>query len=304
MRILLTGISGYVGAALAPRLLRDGHEVRGMSRRGLSAVPGVEAVRADVESGAGLEAALAGIEVAYYLIHSMERSADGGFDTRERTGAERFAAAARTAGVRRIVYLGGPMPAGAKISMHLASRLAVERILLAAAPDSVAFRASVLIGARSSSFRFLVRLVERMPVLPVPAWGTHRSSPVDQRDAVELLARAAESAAVSGRSLDLRGREIVTYRELLGRIVDAMLVLRPTFVLPRITLTPIVSRVAATISGSPHALVGPLMESLDADLLPRDDLAAELLGVRLHPLDRAIERALRDWEREEPLAAR
>jgi uncharacterized protein YbjT (DUF2867 family) len=303
MQILVTGISGYVGAALAPRLLMDGHDVRGMSRRGFSAVPGVKAARADVESGTGLESALEGIEVAYYLIHSMEPSPDGAFEARERRGAERFAAAARSAGVRRIIYLGGPMPAGERISAHISSRLEVERILLAATPDSVAFRASVLIGARSASFRFLVRLVERVPVLPVPAWGTHRSSPVDQRDAIELLARAATSDAVSGLSLDIRGREIVTYRELLERIVDEMLVLRPTFGVG-LTLTPIVSRVAAVISGSPHALVGPLMESLDADLLPRDDRAAELLGVRLHPLDRAIEHAMRDWESEQPLAAR
>jgi uncharacterized protein YbjT (DUF2867 family) len=304
MQILVTGISGYVGAALAPRLLRDGHDVRGLSRRGHSAVPGVSALRGDVESGAGLEAALEGVDVAYYLIHSMEQSSDGAFDTRERRGAERFAAAAQAAGVRRIVYLGGPMPAGEKISMHLASRLEVERILLAATPDSVAFRASVLIGARSASFRFLVRIVERMPVLPVPAWGAHRSAPIDQRDAVELLARAAGSPAVSGLSLDIRGPEILTYQDFLERIVDAMLIARPTFAVPRLSLTPIVSRVASTISGSPYALVGPLMESLDSDLLPRDDRAAELLGVRLHSLGHAIERALREWEREAPLRAR
>src|SRR5205807_1830334 len=103
-------------------------------------------------------------------LHSMERSDDGGFETRERVAAENFAREAATAGVRRIVYLGGLMPNGGPASRHLTSRLAVENILLGAAPGSVAFRASIVIGAHSRSFRFLVRLVERLPVMAVPAW--------------------------------------------------------------------------------------------------------------------------------------
>jgi uncharacterized protein YbjT (DUF2867 family) len=302
MRILITGVTGYIGSRLAPRLEREGHELRGMSRRpGNLAIP---VTLADAISGEGLPEALAGIEVAYFLIHSMEPSSDGAFEDRERRAAENFAAAARAAGVRRIVYLGGPMPSSGQPSRHLASRLAVERILLEATQDSVAFRASIAIGADSRSFRFLVRLIERMPVLPIPAWGSFRSAPVDERDAIEALARAATNEKVSGRSLDLRGPEVVTYRELIEMIADAMLIARPLLTLPRITLTSLASVVVSAIAGEQRELVEPLMQSLNDDLLPRDDAAAELLGMRLHPLASAIEHALRELERTEPLRAR
>ncbi|MHB8658280.1 MAG: NAD(P)H-binding protein [Solirubrobacteraceae bacterium] len=304
MRVLLTGITGYVGTALLPRLRREGHELRGFARRPADAPLDVPIVAGDAVSGAGLPEALEGVEVAYYLIHSMEPSADGSFAARELTAAGNFTAAALASGVRRVIYLGGLVPLAGPASRHLASRLAVENTLLSAFPEAVAFRASIVIGARSRSFRFLVRLVERMPVLAVPGWHEHRTTPIDERDVVELLARAATSTAVGGRSFDLGGPDIVSYGQLVDRIRHHMLVGRPTIHLKRITATPIASRVASLIAGEQPELIGPLMESLDEDLLPRDGLAADLLGVRLHTLDAAIERSLRDWEALEPLAAR
>jgi uncharacterized protein YbjT (DUF2867 family) len=304
MNILVSGISGYVGSRLALRLVRDGHEVRGFSRRSGEWLAGVPTAVGDAVSGDGLEQALEGIEVAYFLIHAMEHATDGAFAARERAAAENFARAARAAEVRRIVYLGGPVPAGGARSAHLASRLEVEQILLGSCPGSVAFRASIVIGARSRSFRFLVHLIERLPVLAVPAWRVHRSSPVDERDVIELLARAASSDQVAGMSLDACGPEIVSYGQLIERIADQMLVYRPTISFKRLTVTPIASRVAAVLASEDHALIGPLMESLEDDLLPRDDRAAELLDVRLHSLDAAIEHALREWEQTEQLVAR
>jgi uncharacterized protein YbjT (DUF2867 family) len=303
VRILVTGISGYVGSRLAQRLLADGHEVRGLSRREATR-SGIEIVRGDAVSGSGLHAGLAEVDVAYYLIHSMEPSLDGPFDERERTAAANFARAAAQAGVARIVYLGGLVPEGGPASAHLSSRLEVEEILRDGVAGSVAFRASIVIGAQSRSFRFLVRLVERMPVLAVPGWHSHRTSPADERDVIEILARAATHPDLAGESLDVGGRDVVTYGELIERIRDLMLVGRPTVSFKRLTVTPIASRVAAIIAGERHELIGPLMESLDGDLLPRDDRAARLLGVRLHSLDAAIEHALGEWEAHESLAAR
>jgi uncharacterized protein YbjT (DUF2867 family) len=304
MKVLVTGITGYVGSRLAPRLQRDGHEVRGFARHPGQVEGGIPILTGDAISGAGLDRALEGIDVAYFLIHSMEQATDGAFNVRERIAAENFARAARASGVGRIIYLGGVVPAGGPASAHLASRLAIENILLGSSECSVAFRASIVIGAGSRSFRFLVRLVERLPVLAVPAWRTYRTRPIDERDVVELLARAATSDRVCGQSLDIGGPDVVSYGELIDRIRDHMLVARPTIAFKRLTVTPIASRIAALIAGEEPELIGPLMESLGSDLLPRDDRAAELLGVRMHSLDAAIEHALRDWEATEPLAAR
>jgi uncharacterized protein YbjT (DUF2867 family) len=308
MPILVTGVSGYVGAALVPRLARDGHEVRGFARspervRG-AAVAVDDLVLGDALTGRGLDRALDGVEVAYYLIHSMEGPAGGAFPDQERRAAEAFSDAARAAGVRRIVYLGGLVPAAGAASRHLASRLAVEEALLAAAPESIALRASIVIGARSRSFRFLVRLIERLPVLALPAWRHNRTRPIDGRDVLEFLAASATApAALAGRSWDVAGPEEMTYEELIVRIADSMLVDRPRVGLG-FTLTPVAAQVAAAVAGEDPALIAPLMEGLEHDLLPRDDDAADAFGVRLHRFDAAVERALRDWELTEEVAAR
>jgi uncharacterized protein YbjT (DUF2867 family) len=304
VKVLVTGITGYVGSLVAARLARSGHEVSGFAREPERVTASLSVVKGDAVSGDGLQEALDGVDVAYFLIHSMEPAAGDPFALRERMSAENFARAATAAGVRRIVYLGGLVPGDGPRSAHLSSRVAVERILLDAVPGSVAFRASIVIGARSRSFRFLVRLVERLPVLAVPAWRRNRTAPIDERDMVEILVRAAESDAVAGEVLDIGGPDVVSYGELIDRIADLMLVARPAVRFNRLTVTPIASRLAAVIAGEDHELIGPLMESLNSDLLPRDDQAARLLGVRRHSLDAAIEHALAEWERDEPLAAR
>jgi uncharacterized protein YbjT (DUF2867 family) len=304
MNVLVTGITGYIGSALTPTLICQGHSVRGFARHPERVKFDVPVVAGDAITGAGLEAALDGIDVAYYLIHSMEPSTDGPYSSRERIAAQRFADAAVAAGVRRIVYLGGLLPGAGAASAHLSSRLLVEGVLLGALPDSVALRASIVIGARSRSFRFLVRLVERLPVVAVPSWQSNRTQPIDERDIVPLLASAATCDAAGGQSLDVGGPDVVSYRELVERIRDLMLIDRLTVGFRRLSVTPIASRIAALIAGEDHELIAPLMESLGTDLLLRDNRAPALLGVRMHSLDAAIEHSLAEWERHEPLAAR
>jgi uncharacterized protein YbjT (DUF2867 family) len=304
MRILLTGAGGSIGSALQGPLTAAGHDLRGYGRDPSRVPPTLPFVTGDAISGAGFDEALDGIDVAYFLIHSMEGDGRPGFELDERATAENFVAAAQRAGLRRVVYLGGLVPTNRPLSRHLRSRLDVEEILLQAVPEAVALRASIVIGARSRSFRFLVHLVERMKVLALPAWREHRTQPIDVRDVVAfLVASATTPHAASGLSLDIAGPDILSYGQMIERIADLMLVRRRSLRVGR-NATPIVAPIAAAIAGEDAGFIAPLMESLASDLLPRDERAAELLGVRLHRFDRAVERALREWEAGERLAAR
>jgi len=304
VRVLLTGVSGFVGDALVPLLRAEGHDLVGFARDPARVRSDLPVVRGDAVTGAGLDEALHGVDVAYFLIHSMEGAGAAGFADRERTAAERFVEAAQAAGVRRVVYLGGLVPTGTALSRHLRSRLEVEEVLLAGLPEAIALRASIVIGARSRSFRFLVRLIERSPVLPLPAWRAHRTRPIDGRDVLAMLVACATTPhGAGGLALDVAGPDVVTYAELVERIADHLLLARPAVPLP-LSATALAAPVAAAIAGEDPGLVGPLMESLESDLLPRDERAAALLDVPLHRLDAAIERSLREWEAAEVLAGR
>jgi uncharacterized protein YbjT (DUF2867 family) len=289
------------------RLVVDGRDVRALARapERLSGEP-VEVVKGDVLTGQGLREALEGVESAYYLVHSMERTAgpNGAFADLDRRAADNFARAAQEAGVDRIVYLGGLIPQGESISPHLRSRLEVEQILVDAIPNSVALRASIVIGAGSSSFRLLVRLVERLWVLPMPGWREHQTQPIDERDAIEYLVRAPRTRAAAGRSLDIAGPDRVTYAQMIERIAEAMGVGRVPLNLG-VSMTPPAAAVVASVTGLDIELVRPLMESLEYDLLPRPEATAQdVIPIRLHRFDRAVEHALAEWESIQPLAAR
>jgi uncharacterized protein YbjT (DUF2867 family) len=302
---LVTGATGYIGAALLRRLLGEGRRVRALVRdpSRLEPASGVEAIDGDLLTGAGVERALEGCQTAYYLVHSMEAARDSDFAGRDRRAAENFGRAAAEAGVARIVYLGGIAPAGSP-SPHLLSRLEVERMLLDAVPGSTALRASIVIGAGSSSFRVLVRLVERLRVLPMPAWHSNRTQPIDERDVIEFLARTPDVPAAAGRSLDVAGPNVVTYGEMIERIADLMGVGRMPLSLS-VSLTPAASAVVSAVSEQPLELVRPLMQSLESDVLPRDaDEAPRLYGIRPRRFERAVEHALAEWESREPLGAR
>jgi uncharacterized protein YbjT (DUF2867 family) len=301
---LVTGGTGYVGSRLLRHLAAEGRPVRALARQP-EQLPHVDARRGDLLTGDGIEEALEGCSTAYYLVHSMEAGVENGdFAARDRHMAQTFGEAAARAGVERIVYLGGIVPGGRPLSPHLASRLEVEELLLAAVPGSTALRASIVIGAGSSSFRILVRLVERLRVLPMPRWRSNRTQPIDERDVIEFLARTPLVDGAAGRSLDVAGPDVMTYGRMIERIAEAMGVGRVPIGLGR-SLTPPASAVVAAVTGQPVELVRPLMQSLETDLLPRDaDEAPELYGLRPRRFGRALEHALAEWESREPLGAR
>ena len=303
---LITGATGYVGGRLIERLVAEGRPVRALVRdpSRMWQHDEVEVAPGDMLSGRGVREALDGCRAAYYLVHSMEAAKDADFSGRDRRAAENFAAAAQEAGVERVVYLGGIAPTDGEPSPHLASRIEVEEILLRSAPGATALRASILIGARSSSFRILVRLVERLRVLPMPAWRENLTQPIAERDAVEFLARTPDVAESAGRSLDIAGPDVVSYRAMIERIAEAMGVGRMPLGLG-FSLTPPASAVVSAITEQPLELVRPLMQSLEHELLPRDaEEAPRMYGIHPLPFDRAVDKALADWERSEVLAAR
>ena len=304
---LIAGATGYVGRLLTKALVDQGRPVRALARRPPAVAPGrmVEIVRGDVVKDEGLDAALEGCDVAYYLVHSMEAGTTS-FEARDRVAAENFVAACRRMGVEQVVYLGGIHPSG-PLSPHMRSRLEVERILMEGLPAATGLRASIVIGAGSPSFRLMVRLIERIPVLPLPPWRDVRTQPVAEPDVIECLVRTPLIAAAAGRSIDIVGPDVLSYSEILRGIAAELGIDRPEVELPIFT-PPAFAAVASRIAGADVDLVRGLMGSLGSDVLPRSERAAQeiedLYNVRPLPFVRAVRRALADWEREEPLAAR
>ena len=304
---LIVGATGYVGTLLTRALVAEGRAVRALSRRPPLLAPpsSVQTVRGDVLTGEGLDAALDGCDVAYYLVHSMEAGADS-FEVRDRLAAENFVAACRRTGVERVVYLGGIEPSG-PLSPHMRSRLEVERILMEGLPGATGLRASIIIGAGSPSFRLMVRLIERIPVLPLPPWRGRRTQPIAERDVVRCLVRTPLIEDAAGRSIDIVGPDALSYAEILEGIAAELEVDRPEVKLSVFT-APAFAALASRIAASDVDLVRALMGSLNADILPRNPGAAqemeELFGFTPLPFVRAVRRALADWERDEPLAAR
>ncbi|MCW3038606.1 MAG: NAD-dependent epimerase/dehydratase family protein [Solirubrobacterales bacterium] len=294
LSILVTGVTGFVGGALAERLRHRGMHVRGLARKAPATDLGYPVAIGDLESGAGLEPAMRGVDVAVYLVHSMEGSGD--FSEQERRSAEYFTAAAQRAGVRRVVYLGGLVPEedSAGGSEHLESRNDVEDILLEGFPEAVAFRASMVIGHGSRSFDFLASLVERLPVLALPSWRSNRTRPIHVDDVMDYLTAAITSDDIhEALRLDIGGADEIGYGDLVGRIGELAGKDRPTVGLP-FDATPLASRLAAKVAGEDKGLIEPLMESLQYDLLPDDDDARARFGVQPKTLDDAIRDALAD----------
>jgi uncharacterized protein YbjT (DUF2867 family) len=278
-RCLVTGATGYIGGRLAPRLLAAGHDVRVASRdpgklRDIGWASHVESVAADVTDAASLHSAMPGVDVAYYMVHSMTGGPD--FEEHDRQAARNFAAAAAGAGVRRIVYLGGLRPAGTgALSAHLRSRNEVGDILLGSGVPTVALQAAAILGSGSASFEMLRYLTERLPAMVTPRWVGSRLQPIAIRDVLGYLCGVVDLPGDVNRTFDIGGPHIVSYAELMQRYADAA-GLRRRVLIPVPVLTPRLSSYWVNLmTPIPGALAGPLVESLRHDMVCREhDIAA------------------------------
>ena len=213
-RVLLTGASGYVGSRLLPVLERAGHRVRCLARRPellrSTVAAGTEVVAGDLLDRVSLTSALAGMEAAYYLVHSM--SSGEAFEEQDRQAASQFADAASEAGVRRIIYLGGLGDDSREISPHLRSRHEVGDILRYAGAQVVELRASIVIGSGSLSFEIIRALVDRLPVMITPRWVSVPAQPIAIADLLGYLSAALEIPLEGHRIFEIGGADRLSYR--------------------------------------------------------------------------------------------
>lgn len=295
--ILVTGATGYVGGRLRAALEEEAVGLRCMARQPEYLRPRVaastEVVQGDVLEEDSLRAALDGVEVAYYLVHSMGSKDD--FEERDRRGARNFAAAARDAGVARIVYLGGLADPDADLSPHLRSRLEVGDILRTSGCQVIELRASVVIGSGSLSFELVRSLVERLPIMVTPSWTTVEAQPIAIRDLVAYLVACRTLPVSASRVFEVGGAERVSYEGLMREYARQRGLRRWMIRVP--VITPWLSSLWLGLVTPVFARIGrKLIESIKHPSVVRDPAALEAFDLQPCGMKTAIARAL---EREE-----
>lgn len=272
-RCLVTGATGYIGGRLAPLLLDKGLTVRALARNPdkLSNLPWhdrAEVVRGDLGDPESLTAAFRGVDVVYYLVHSMGTSRD--FETEEGRSARNVVVAAREAGVQRLVYLGGLHPPDADLSPHLRSRTAVGEILLDSGIETLVLQAGIVVGAGSASFEMIRHLTDRLPAMTTPKWVHNKIQPIAIDDVLHYLVEAATADVPSSRTWDVGGPDVLEYGEAMQVYAEvAGLRRRLIVVLP--WLTPAIASLwIGLVTPMPSGLARPLIESLECDAVVTD----------------------------------
>lgn len=268
--ILVTGASGTIGSALVDRFIADRLAPRVSSRHPSTLTerwPSLEAVQLDVLRPLTLAPALEGVTTAYYLVHSMEPSADGDFSERDADGARTFGEAALAAGVERVIYLGGLGEEGPELSEHLASRHETGRILAESGPPVLEFRAAMVIGADSASFRMLNDLVNRLPAMVVPRWVETPSQPIAMDDVVTYLVDGMTTDLIDRHTIvEIGGPQVLTYREMIETVAETRgrdpLIVGVPFLTPRLS-----SYWCGLTTSVPSALARPLIEGMSTPMV-------------------------------------
>ncbi len=297
-RILLTGATGYVGGRLLSCLLDSGFSVRCSARtpESLSHIDhkNAEIVKADLLELETMESALKGIDLAYYLVHSLGSAND--FEEKERQSAQNFARAAKNAGVGRIIYLGG-LGSGNELSPHLQTRQSVGKILCDSGTQTIEFRASIIIGSGSLSFEMVRALVDRLPVMITPRWVRAKAQPIAIEDVLDYLVAAINLEIDGSQVFEIGGPDVVSYMGIMREYARQRGVTR--LMIPVPFLTPRLSSLWLGLVTPLYARVGrKLVDSIRHDTLVEDQSALTKFGIKPRGFSAAIDRALVNEDRE------
>jgi len=296
--LLLTGVTGYIGGRLLRRFERNGPAVRGLCRNPEALIwrniPGTEFVQGDLLQPVSLDAAFSGIDTAFYLVHSMHSGQE--FEREERTAATNFADAARRAGVRRIVYLGG-LGHGADLSPHMRSRAETGDILRSSGIQVIELQASIVIGSGSASFEMMRALVERLPVMITPRWVNSAAQPIAVEDVIEYLVAASKLPAQGNLTFEIGGADVTSYVGIMREYARQRNLRRWIVRVPFLSLS-LSSRWLTLITPIYAAIGRRLIESVRNPSVVRSPAALETFNIRPMGIARAIERALTNEDQE------
>ncbi len=293
MNVLVTGATGYIGGRLIPRLVAAGHRVRALARdsaRLTGRFENVEVFEGDLFDRERIRTAFEDIEIAYYLVHSMSESGD--FAQRDLDAARIFSEAARDAGARRIVYLGGLGDAAGTLSHHLRSRQETGEMLRVGGVPVTEFRAAIIVGAGSASFEMLRYLTERLPVMIAPRWVSTPCQPIAVRDVLAYLVAEAERPPHAGEIIDIGGADVLSYRDMMIRYAAIRGLKRTLLVVPLFTPR-LSSGWVHLVTPIPSNIARPLIDGLRNDVVVRGDVARRTFP-EIVPVgyDAAVQRAL------------
>lgn len=288
--ILVTGSTGFIGSRLIKRLTERGYTVKGLSRNKIPDEKKIKYVQGDVLDQKNLSRALEGIEIAFYLLHSMEGDKKHWkeFANRERIQAQNFLKAATNAGVKRIIYLGGLVNDSLDLSTHMKSRKEVGEILSSGNIPTTQLRASIIIGAGGGSYAMLRYLVERLRIMVCPKWVKTLAQPIAVDDVIEYLVGCMENKETEGRIFDIGGPEKLSYEEMMRQY--AAYLNKNIFIIGIPLLTPRLSSYwVDLITPVPAALARPLIDSLKHDSTVKDDSISNLIPIKLKSVREAID---------------